>query len=103
MIDHHTYQVTWSAEDGEYLGLCLEFRSLSWLATDPGKAFHGIRDLVQATLRDMRNTGEKPPEPIGDRRSQIWWEACRARTPRDSPPARSAGGGRGSEPESACK
>lgn len=59
--------MTWSAEDGEYLGLCLEFPSLSWLAADPGKAFDGIRDLVQATLRDMRNTGEKPPEPIGDR------------------------------------
>ena len=68
MIDHYTYRVTWSAEDGEYLGLCLEFRSLSWLAADPAKAFDGIRDLVQATLRDMRKTGEKPPEPLADRR-----------------------------------
>ena len=22
-VDHYTYRVTWSQEDGEYLGLCL--------------------------------------------------------------------------------
>ena len=29
MADHYTYRVTWSAEDGEHLGLCAEFPSLS--------------------------------------------------------------------------
>lgn len=24
--DHYTYRVTWSAEDGEHVGLCGEFR-----------------------------------------------------------------------------
>lgn len=37
-IDHFTYRVTWSAEDGEHLGLCEEFPSLSWLAPTPAKA-----------------------------------------------------------------
>ena len=23
--DHYTYRVTWSEEDGEYVGLCAEF------------------------------------------------------------------------------
>jgi hypothetical protein len=27
--DHFTYRVTWSAEDGEHVGLCVEFPSLS--------------------------------------------------------------------------
>ena len=27
MADHYTYRVTWSAEDGEHLGLCAEFPS----------------------------------------------------------------------------
>lgn len=67
MIDHYTYRVTWSEEDGEYLGLCLEFPSLSWLASGPGNAFAGIRALVQVTVRDMRQTGENPPEPLADR------------------------------------
>lgn len=29
--DRYTYRVTWSDEDKEYLGLCAEFPSLSWL------------------------------------------------------------------------
>jgi len=28
-VNHYTYRVTWSAEDDEYLGLCVEFPSLS--------------------------------------------------------------------------
>ncbi|MDQ5918495.1 MAG: hypothetical protein QG660_1608, partial [Pseudomonadota bacterium] len=31
-VDHYTYRVTWSAEDGEHVGLCAEFPSLSWRA-----------------------------------------------------------------------
>ncbi len=26
-VDHYTYRVTWSPEDGEYVGLCAEFPS----------------------------------------------------------------------------
>ena len=33
--DHFTYRVTWSPEDGEHVGLCAEFPSLSWLAATP--------------------------------------------------------------------
>lgn len=36
--DHYTYRVTWSAEDGEHVGLCAEFPSLSWLAKTPEAA-----------------------------------------------------------------
>ena len=32
MIDRYTYRITWSSEDGEHVGLCAEFPSLSWLA-----------------------------------------------------------------------
>lgn len=28
-IKHYTYRVTWSQEDGEHVGLCAEFPSLS--------------------------------------------------------------------------
>ncbi|GFO77217.1 antitoxin [Bathymodiolus platifrons methanotrophic gill symbiont] len=31
-FEKYTYRVTWSEEDGEFLGLCSEFPSLSWLA-----------------------------------------------------------------------
>jgi len=32
---HYTYRVTWSPEHQEYIGLCAEFASLSWLAKTP--------------------------------------------------------------------
>ena len=67
MTDRYTYQVTWSSEDDEYVGLCAEFPSLSWLAATPDEAFSGIRLLVTDCIADMHSTGETPPEPIADR------------------------------------
>ena len=67
MSDHYTYRVTWSVEDDEYIGLCAEYSSLSWLASSPDEAFSGIRQLVSDCLEDMRTTGEIPPKPIADR------------------------------------
>ncbi len=37
-VDHYTYRVTWSQEDGEYVALCAELPSLSWLAKTPEKS-----------------------------------------------------------------
>ena len=44
--DHYTYRVTWSPEDKEFLALCVEFPSLSWLAASPELALTGIRKVV---------------------------------------------------------
>ena len=59
----YTYRVTWSPEDGEHLGLCAEFPSLSWLAPTPDEALSGIQELVNGVLVDMRTAGESPPTP----------------------------------------
>ena len=67
MADHYTYRITWSPEDGEHLGLCAEFPSLSWLAPTPGAALSGIQALVGSVLADMQSGGEPPPEPLADR------------------------------------
>ena len=67
MKDHYTYRVSWSDKDGEYVGLCAEFPSLSWLADTPEEAFSGIRRIVSDCLNDMQADGEEPPEPIADR------------------------------------
>ena len=66
--DRYTYRVTWSEEDGEYVGLCAEFPSLCWLARYPETALKGIRQLVAEVLRDMSKEGEALPEPISLRR-----------------------------------
>ena len=67
MADHYTYRVMWSAEDGEYVGLCAEFPSLSWLAPTQEGVFFGIRELVADSVEDMLGHGETPPEPMADR------------------------------------
>ncbi|WP_188793020.1 type II toxin-antitoxin system HicB family antitoxin [Dyella nitratireducens] len=68
MNDHYTYRVTWSPDDGEHVGLCAEFPSLSWLAGTPEAALKGIRKVVAEAVEDMRASGEEIPEPIADKR-----------------------------------
>ena len=65
--DHYTYRVTWSPDDSEHVGLCLEFPSLSWLASTPEEAFTGARRLVAEVVLDMRGSDESPPVPLADR------------------------------------
>ena len=67
MTDHYTYRITWSPEDSEHLGICMEFPSLSWLAPTPDKALSGIQKLVGSILTDMLANGEIPPEPLATR------------------------------------
>lgn len=66
-INHYTYRVTWSQEDGEHVGLCAEFSSLSWLAPTPEKALAGIRRLVAEVVADMQSTGEHIPDPLSEK------------------------------------
>jgi len=62
--DRYTYRVTWSEEDEEYLGLCAEFPSLSWLANNPEDALQGIRQVVAEVVVDLEANDESVPEPI---------------------------------------
>lgn len=62
--DKYTYRVTWSEEDSEYVGICAEFPSLSWLAHTPEAALKGIRKLVSEVIADMLENEEPVPEPI---------------------------------------
>ncbi|MCG5535942.1 type II toxin-antitoxin system HicB family antitoxin [Ectothiorhodospira mobilis] len=65
--DHYTYRVTWSPEDGEYVGLCTEFPSLSWLADSPDAALQGVRRLVADAVADMEAAGEDVPVPLAEK------------------------------------
>ncbi|MCI5218367.1 MAG: toxin-antitoxin system HicB family antitoxin [Candidatus Electrothrix sp. LOE2] len=62
--DHYTYRVTWSEDDNEYVGLCSEFPSISWLAKTPESALQGIRNVVAEVVQDMLANNESIPEPI---------------------------------------
>jgi predicted HicB family RNase H-like nuclease len=66
-VDRYTYRVTWSEEDNEYVGLCAEFPSLSWLDETPEEALKGIRSLVRKVVGDLKRSDEPVPEPISTR------------------------------------
>ncbi len=63
-VDKYTYRVSWSEEDERHVGLCVEFPSLSWLATTPEVALKGIRKLVADVVLDLGQEGEPVPEPL---------------------------------------
>ncbi|WP_327151928.1 type II toxin-antitoxin system HicB family antitoxin [Nocardia sp. NBC_01329] len=64
---HYAYRVLWSAEDDEFVALCAEFPSLSWLASTQFEALEGLRMLVADTLKDLEFHGEVIPEPLSER------------------------------------
>ena len=66
--DRYTYRITWSEDDQEYVGLCSEFPSLSWLDKEPESALKGIRKIVEDVVTDMKRTREEVPQPIACKR-----------------------------------
>jgi predicted HicB family RNase H-like nuclease len=65
--DHYTYRVTWSEDDSEYVGLCIEFPSLSWLSESPESALAGIRKVVSDVVHDMEKNEEEIPTPVANK------------------------------------
>jgi predicted HicB family RNase H-like nuclease len=64
---HYTYRVTWSPEDQEFIGLCAEFASLSWLAKTPEKALKGIQKIVADVVTDLQASGEPVPVALSEK------------------------------------
>jgi predicted HicB family RNase H-like nuclease len=60
----YSYRVMWSEEDGEFIGLCAEFPSLSWLAETKEAAIRGTTDLVSNVVSDMESSNETIPVPL---------------------------------------
>lgn len=65
--EHYTYRVEWYEPDSEYVGTCVEFPGLSWLAPTQDKALDGIRTTVAETLEDMASSDEQIPHPLSER------------------------------------
>lgn len=64
---HYTYRVTWSAEDHEFVAVCLELPSLSWLAATPEEALGGVQRVAAEAVADMRDNDEEVPVPLAER------------------------------------
>lgn len=64
--EHYTYKITWSEQDQEFVGLCVEFPSLSYLDENRSAALEGIFNLVKDVVEDMTANGEIIPEPLAE-------------------------------------
>ena len=60
----YTYRVTWSEDDGEYVGTCAEFPSLSWLSPTQEGALKGVGKVVRDVVTELKKSGEPVPEPL---------------------------------------
>ncbi len=66
--NRYTYRITWSPDDQEYVGLCVEFPSLSWLAESLEASLDGIRKIVDEVVQNMSSKGESPPLPLSSKK-----------------------------------
>ena len=66
--ERYSYRLVWSEDDREFVGLCPEFPSLSWLGASQEEALSGIKNLVAKAMVDMKRHGEVPPAPLSGRR-----------------------------------
>lgn len=66
--EKYSYRITWSEEDQEHVGLCVEFPSLSWLSKSKEDALEGICNLVETTLKKMKSNHEELPEALSSKR-----------------------------------
>ena len=63
-VSKYVYRVIWSEDDGEYVGLCSEFPSCSWLAGSHEEALKGIKKLIRDIVKDMDKNKEQIPKPL---------------------------------------
>jgi predicted HicB family RNase H-like nuclease len=62
--ERYAYRITWSEEDGEFVGLCAELPGLSWLAPTHGDALTGIVAAARDAVRILEEDGDPVPEPL---------------------------------------
>lgn len=66
-MNHYTYRVTWSDEEQQYLGLCVEMPLLSHFDESIQDALNGIVRLVAGVVAEMKEKGETPPPALAER------------------------------------
>ena len=66
-FERFAYRVIWSEQDEEYVALCAEFPSLSFLAESQMAALEGMIKTVEDVVEDMKASGETVPAPISSK------------------------------------
>jgi predicted HicB family RNase H-like nuclease len=66
-VNWYTYRVHWSEEDQAYVGTCVEFPSLSNIASSPTRAVSGMQRLVEDVVKELVKEAVKVPVPVASR------------------------------------
>ena len=74
--EQYSYRVFWSAEDGEYAGICAELPGLSWLAKKPEAVLRGVRSVAREAVAILQQDGDPVPEPIASRSYSGVFKVC---------------------------
>jgi len=64
IINQYTYSVFWSEEDGEYVGLCREFPSISVFGDTHEQAIQLMKEELSYIVSWMEEEGEQLPKPL---------------------------------------
>lgn len=51
-MENYNYHVIWSKDDEEYVALCEEMPSVSFLADNPINALNGLLDVISTIIND---------------------------------------------------
>ena len=62
--DYYTYRIFWSDEDECYIGVCLEFPSLSACEETQEDALREIKNLVVFCVKSLEEEHKPVPEPM---------------------------------------
>lgn len=65
---NYTYRAEWSAEQCQYVGLCLEFPGRRSFALTPHEAIRRIEEIVDSELAEITELGLDPPPSLTDRK-----------------------------------
>jgi predicted RNase H-like HicB family nuclease len=62
-MNHYSFQVFWSEEDGNYIAIVPEFRSVSAFGDTPEEALSAVQIALEMVIEDYEEEGWPLPEP----------------------------------------
>jgi predicted HicB family RNase H-like nuclease len=67
-VEHYTYRIGWSEEDGVFVARCVEFPRLGAHGRSQEGALRQIKSAVTEALKWLSDEKREAPEPLGTRK-----------------------------------